>query len=286
MSSTPNKLGPPWTVLKLLDWSKGFFAEQGIDSPRLDAELLLSHVLQIDRVRLYMEYDRPLVEAELSAYRALVKRRASREPVAYLTGTRGFWTLELACDSRALVPRPDTEVLVEEALARLPEDTAVRVLDIGTGTGAVALSIKSERPAADVVATDIDSDTLALAGENAATLELDVGLLQSDLFAEVTGVFDLIVSNPPYVATAATVDAEVRHEPSRALFAGADGLDVVRRLIAAATNHLAAGGWLLFEHGFDQGAAVRELLETAGYAGVFTRKDYGGNDRVSGGQRA
>ena len=283
--STAAKPGPPWTVLKLLEWSKQFFEERGIESPRLDAELLLAHVLELDRVRLYMEHDRPLLPAELDAYRALVKRRANRAPVAYLTGTRGFWTLDIATDARALVPRPDTEVLVEEALARIESGASVSVLDVGTGTGAIALAIASERSTTRVVATDISSDALALAAQNAATLGFDIDFRRSDLFAELDGIFDLIVSNPPYIAIGATVDAEVGHEPQAALFAGDDGLDVIRRLVADAPAHLPPGGWLVLEHGFDQAPAVRSLLVDAGFDQVATRKDYGGNDRVTAGRR-
>lgn len=285
MTSTTDKLGPPWTVLKLLEWSRGFFHERGIDSARLDAELLLGHVLGIDRVRLYMEFDRPLLPAELDTLRALVKRRASREPVAYLTGTRGFWTLDLDTDARALIPRPDTEVLVEEALAKFPAGSG-RVLDIGTGTGAVALAIASERPEASIVATDVSTDALALARQNAETLNLPIELVESDLFAQVEGAFDLIVSNPPYVADSAELGPGVRDfEPARALFAGVDGLDVLRPLIAAAPEHLVAGGWLIVEHGFDQAVAVRALFESAGFEDVALRKDYGQNDRVTSGRK-
>ncbi len=286
MSASTDKLGPPWTVLKLLDWSRGFFTERSLETPRLDAELLLAHVLKIDRVRLYMEFDRPLLADELTAYRELVKRRANREPVAYLTGTRGFWTLDLATDARALVPRPDTEVLVEEALSRIAAEGVSRVLDIGTGTGAIALAIASERPDAVVVATDIDAAALDLARQNADALNLAIELRQSDLFSDVPDTFDVIVSNPPYVADGAEVDAGVRaFEPATALFAGVDGLDVIRRLVVDAHEHLAPGGWLVLEHGFDQGAAVRALLEAAGYTDVSLRKDYGQNDRVTSGRR-
>lgn len=273
-------------MLKLLNWSKGFFADRGHDSPRLDAELLLAHVLGIDRVQLYMQYDRPLGEPELAAYRALVKRRAQHEPVAYLTGTRGFWTLDLATDARALVPRPDTEVLVEEALAKIAEDAVCDVLDVGTGTGAIALAIRSERPHARVTATDVDPATLRLAEHNATTLNLDVELVESDLFSALVGrTFDVIVSNPPYVADAAELGPGVREfEPSKALFAGADGLDVIRALVRAAPAHLNAGGVLLLEIGYDQAAAVQALLADAGFSEVVVRKDYGGHDRVVGGR--
>lgn len=277
--------GPPWTVLKLLEWSKGFFADRGHASPRLDAELLLAHVLGIDRVQLYVQFDRPLDGAELDAYRALVKRRAQHEPVAYLIGTRGFWTLDLATDARALVPRPDTEVLVEEALKRVPAEAPCSVLDLGTGTGAVALAIRSERPNATVTATDIDPQTLQLAAENAAQLGLEVELVESDLFRALGGrAFDVIVSNPPYVADGAELGAGVREfEPAKALFAGADGLDVLRVLVPQAREHLAPGGALLVEIGWDQAAAVQALFADAGFTEVAVRKDYGDHDRVVSG---
>ena len=285
--------GPPWTVLKLLEWSKQYFAERGIDSPRLDAELLLSHVLGMDRVRLYMQYDRPLVPDELEAYRALVKRRAGHEPVAYITGTRGFWSLDLKVDRRALIPRPETEVLVEEVLKHIPEDSPATFVDVGTGTGAIALAVASERPNLRVIATDASAEALALARENAerAGLADRVEFLEGDLLAAVPAqlTIDHVASNPPYVAETERdrLDPEVRDwEPAAALFAGPDGLDVIRRLAEQAAHRLTPGGWLTVEIGWDQGRTAPEVLARAGLADVVVRKDYSQNDRVVSGKRS
>lgn len=290
--SKSDRSGPPWTVLKLLEWSRGYFEEKGIEGARLDAELLLAHVLGLDRVKLYMQYDRPLVAAELDAYRALVRRRAAREPVAYLTGSRGFWTFDLKTDRRALIPRPDTEVLVEEVLKRAPSDDGITLVDVGTGTGAVALAVASERPDDEIYATDVSADALALARENADALGLShrVTFLEGDLLAALEdGVaLDYVVSNPPYIREAVRdeLEPEVREwEPGAALFAGEDGLDALRRLVGEAHRRLSPGGWLSVEHGYDQAAEVRALFEAAGFVDVETRRDYGGNDRVTSGRR-
>ena len=289
MSTQQNSFGPPWTVLKLLEWSQQFFGERGIESPRLDAELLLAHVLGISRVRLYMEYDRPLVPDELDAYRALVKRRAQREPVAYLTGKRAFWTIEVKTDRRALIPRSDTEVVVEEVFERLPEDADGTLVDIGTGTGVIALAIASERPDIDVVAIDVSAEALALTRENVERLGMTdrFELLEGDLTGPLGDRrVDYIVSNPPYVEDDADLEPEVaEHEPGGALFAGPEGLDVLRRLIPAAFDALKPGGWFTTEIGHAQGEAVRESFDRAGFVDVCVRKDYGGNDRVVSGRK-
>ena len=272
-----------WTVIKLLEWSREYFAGRGIDSARVDAEHLLAHTLGIDRVRLYMEFDRPLLPAELDQYRDLVKRRARHEPVAYLTGTRGFWTLDLKTDPRALIPRPDTEVVVEEALKRLHDRKEPRVIDIGTGTGAIALAIASERPDATVIATDVSADALALAADNVIQCGLErVQLVQADLFEGIDGMFDLIVSNPPYVATnsEALADDVREYEPAGALFAGEDGLEIYRRLIPQAGRRLHQGGAIVVEIGYDLAEAVQALLHSASLQDIELRRDYGDVDRV------
>ncbi len=277
-----------WTVQRLIDWTKGYLGERGIDSARLDAELLLAHALKMDRVRLYMEYDRPLIEDELATYRAFVKRRAQHEPVAYITGERAFWTIELKCDKRALIPRPETEVVLESALKRIPEDSAPRVIDIGTGTGALGLSFASERTEAEVILSDVSAGALALATENAESLGIDVSFAESDLLNGIDGDFDLILSNPPYVGRSEldVMGAGVREfEPEIALFAGDDGLDLIRRLIPEAFERLRPNGWLVFEFGYRQGDEIRGLLEAAGYQNVEIIQDYSGNDRVGIGQR-
>lgn len=289
MTQTPKTYGPPWTVLNLLEWSRDFFGGRGIDTARLDAELLLAHVLGVTRVRLYMEFDRPLTPPELDAYRALVKRRAAHEPVAYIVGSRGFWTLDLKTDSRALIPRPDTEVLVEEVVKRLPREPATFV-DIGTGTGAIALAVASERPDLRVLATDASVDALALARENAASLQLEVEFLEGDLLDAIPPDITLnyIASNPPYVAESAreAMQIDVRDfEPAAALFAGADGFDVLARLIPTAFERLAPDGWLSVEIGFDQGPRTVATFEATGFIDVALRKDYGQNDRVVSGRK-
>lgn len=288
MSTTSQEL---WTTLKLLEWTTDFFNKRGIDSARLDAQLLLSHVLGISRIMLYAEFERPLTPEELDTFRALVKRRSRREPIAYLTGSRGFWEIELKTDARALIPRPDTETLVERALKLLPKDEAARVIDVGTGTGAIALALAHARPGVEVLATDRSAEALALAAENVATLHLSerVTLREADVLDGVDwqGV-DMIVSNPPYIAEdeRGEMDEDVlEFEPHSALFAGADGLDVIRRLVPASVEALRPGGHLLCEIGHRQGEAVRALFEQAGLTEVVVLKDLGRRDRVVVGQR-
>jgi release factor glutamine methyltransferase len=270
----------PWTTLAVLTWTSGRFTEKGIASARLDAEVLLAHVLGQSRVQLYTGFDRPLEEGELGAYRELIKRRLAGEPVAYLVGAQEFWSLPLAVDERVLVPRRDTETLVEVALRA----GGTRVADVGTGSGAIALALAKERPAALVVATDISEDALAVARANAAKLGLAVDFRHGDLLAPLEGAFDLIVSNPPYVPTTdlAHLAPEVQREPRLALDGGADGLDVLRRLVPAARAQLTPGGTLAVEHGFDQGPAVRALF--ADFESVTTTRDLAGQERVTEGK--
>lgn len=288
MSTTSQEI---WTTLKLLEWTTDFFSKRGIDSARLDAQLLLSHVLGISRIMLYAEFERPLSPEELDTFRALVKRRSRHEPIAYLTGSRGFWEIELKTDRRALIPRPDTETLVERALKLLPKGQAARVIDVGTGTGAIALALAHDRPELEVLATDRSAEALALAAENAEALDLTarVSLVEADLLDGVDwrGV-DMIVSNPPYIADGerGEMDADVlEFEPHSALFAGEDGLDLIRRLVPQSFEALRPGGHLLCEIGHRQGEATRALFEQAGFAEVAVLKDLGRRDRVVVGQR-
>lgn len=289
-TTPPEELGPPWTLLKILRWTTHFFeTKDASSSPRLDAELLLAQVLGFDRIKLYTHFDRPMSSDELAAYRALVKRRVQGEPVAYLLGTKGFWSLELKVDERALIPRPETEVLVDEALELLPEGEEATVVDVGTGTGAIALALATERPELRVVATDVSEDALDLARDNAAALELDdrVEFVQGDLLGGVDPAdlpCEMIVSNPPYVGEdeRGEVMVDVKdYEPEGALFAGADGLDVIRPLIKEAFDALKPGGHFLCEIGYRQGDAVRGLLDDAGFVDVAIRKDYSEHDRVA-----
>ena len=255
---------------------------------RADAEALLLHVLGQLRSWLFAHADDVLDTDVQATFEALVARRAAGEPVAYLTGRRGFWTLELEVTPATLIPRPETELLVELALERLPRDMACRVADLGTGSGAIALAIASERPQAQVVATDASADALAVARRNAQRQGFgNVRFVQGDWLAPLAGErFALIVSNPPYIEAADPhlARGDLRYEPAAALASGADGLDDIRRIIADAPAHLEAGGWLLFEHGWNQGDAARALLREAGYAQVFTAQDLEARDRVSGGK--
>jgi release factor glutamine methyltransferase len=285
----PDELGPPWTLLKILRWTTHFFETKEVtDTPRLDAELLLACVLGFDRVKLYTHFDRPMAPAELERYRALIKRRSAGEPVAYLIGEKGFWTIDLKVDSRALIPRPETEVLVEEALALIDADSQATVVDVGVGSGAIALALAVERAGLRVVATDSSADALALAAENAQRLGVAdrVDFVRGDLLDGVdAGVLPcpVVVSNPPYIGEDERDDVMVDvkdFEPAGALFAGADGLDVIRRLVPAAFSALQAGGHFLCEIGHRQGPAVQELCEQAGFVDVFVRQDYSEHDRV------
>jgi len=256
---------------------------------RADAEALLLHVLGQTRSWLFAHAGDVLDMDVQMAFEALAARRAAGEPVAYLTGRRGFWTLELEVTPATLIPRPETELLVELALERLPRDAAIRVADLGTGSGAIALAIASERPRAQVVATDASADALAVARRNAQRLGIgNVRFVQGDWLAPLAGErFALIVSNPPYIEAADPhlAQGDLRYEPAAALASGADGLDDIRRIVTGAPAHLDAGGWLLFEHGWNQGAACRGLLDATGYVDVFTEQDLERRDRVSGGRR-
>ncbi|WP_426662934.1 peptide chain release factor N(5)-glutamine methyltransferase [Rhodanobacter aciditrophus] len=256
---------------------------------RADAEALLLHVLGQPRSWLFAHADDVLDPEVRAVFEALVARRAAGAPVAYLTGRRGFWTLELEVTPATLIPRPETELLVELALERLPSDAAAGVADLGTGSGAIALAIASERPHARVVATDASTDALAVARRNAQRLGIgNVRFVQGDWLAPLaTEHFALIVSNPPYIEAGDPhlAQGDLRFEPAAALASGADGLDAIRRIVAGASAHLEPGGWLLFEHGWNQGDAARALLHAAGYAQAFTAQDLEARDRVSGGRK-
>ena len=255
---------------------------------RADAEALLLHVLGQPRSWLFAHADDTLDMDVRTAFEALVARRAAGEPVAYLTGRRGFWTLELEVTPATLIPRPETELLVELALERLPRDAVCRVADLGTGSGAIALALASERPQAQVIATDASAEALAVARRNARRLGIgNVQFAQGDWLTPLADErFALIVSNPPYIEAADPhlAQGDLRHEPAAALASGVDGLDAIRRIVAGAPAHLGAGGWLLLEHGWNQGDAVRALLREAGYAAVFTAQDLEARDRVSAGR--
>jgi release factor glutamine methyltransferase len=258
-------------------------------SPRLDAEVLLAHALGRSRTALFTTRAEAVPADIAEHYLGMIRERQVRRPVAQITGRREFWSLELEVTPDVLTPRPETELLVERALAHLAGDVAATVLDLGTGTGAVALALASERPPLAVTATDNSSAALAVARRNALRLGLQrVSLRQGDWFDAVGDAqFDLIVSNPPYIADAEwpTTDAELQFEPRAALAAGADGLDALRVIVAGSPPHLAHGGWLLLEHGAGQGPAVAALLLAAGFSSVATSRDLAGLPRVTEGRR-
>lgn len=263
--------------------------QAGTQIDRWDAEILLAHVLERDRAWLFAHADDELDAAACARFNELLVRRAAGEPVAYLTGRRGFWSLDLDVTPATLIPRPETEVLVEQALARLPIDTACTVADLGTGSGAVALTIANERPWIRVTATDVSPEALAVARGNAERLGLhNIDFLQGDWLVPLVGrQFKLIVSNPPYIEAddGHLQQGDLRFEPITALASGADGLDAIRVIVRDARDHLEADAWLLFEHGWNQGEVARTCLREAGYVDVFTEVDMEHRDRVSGGRK-
>jgi release factor glutamine methyltransferase len=278
-----------WTTLSVLDWTTKRFTEAGIASARLEAQLLLAHVLTCTRTQLYTAFDKPLAEPELARYRELIKRRLAGESVAYLLGEQEFWGLPFYVDASVLVPRPDTETVVEVARS-LREDrkAACRVLDLCTGSGVLAVSLAKELPAARVVATEISDAAAAIARRNVERNDVAdrVDVRLGDLWEPVAGErFDLIVSNPPYIASAVipTLAAEVKREPILALDGGPDGLVFYDRICAAARSHLEPGGALVVEHGFDQADAVRERFAGAGFERITLVHDLGKNPRVTWG---
>jgi release factor glutamine methyltransferase len=264
-------------------------AAQTLGLDRLDAQLLLLHVLgRPDRDRGWLlAHDGDVLSGDLAdRFLALSLRRAAGEPLAYLVGSKEFYGLQLQVDARVLVPRPDTETLVDWALEVLSVPgipDAARVLDLGTGSGAIALALKKARPALEVTAVDASANALAVARGNAGRLGLQLQFIEGNWLSNVSGHFHLIVSNPPYVADNDEHLAALSHEPLNALAAGPDGLADIRTIIARAPAHLHAGGWLLLEHGYNQAAAVRELMAGQGFDGVQTRPDLAGIARCTGG---
>jgi len=260
-------------------------SESENDSARLDAEILLALTLQKPRTWLYTWPEHIPSLPEQHMYLDLLRRRQSGEPVAYLTHRREFFGLELKINHHVLVPRPETETLVQCVLDVLADNSAARIADLGTGSGAVALALASQKPQARIVATDASSDALALARENAERLGIDnVTFMAGDWLVPLSGLtFDLIASNPPYIAEDDPHLSRdgVRFEPKPALVSGKDGLDAIRQLVTESPACLETGGWLMIEHGFDQGEAVRGLFTEVGFIDVVTHRDLGGNERVT-----
>jgi release factor glutamine methyltransferase len=281
-----------WTIIKLLEWTTSYFASRAIESPRAGAEILLAHVLNLQRVDLYLRYDQPLMQAELERYKALIRRRVRREPVAYITGCREFWSMNLTVSGEVLIPRPETECLVEQVLADLStEETAEpsHILELGTGSGAIVLALASSLHRSLCFASDVSERSVQVARENARRHGLDgrihffCGDWTRPLCTRSTP-FDVIVSNPPYIPTdqIKTLEPEIHlYEPLRALDGGDDGLVSVRRLITQAHRLLRSGGRLLLEIGHDQKEAIRHIVATAGqYEDPIFTKDYAGVNRV------
>ena len=279
-----------WTVRDVLDWTADHLSRAGSDTGRLDAELLLCHALGgMERIRLYMDPDRPLSPAERDAYRELVRARAAGSPVAHLLGEREFWSLPLKTGPEALIPRPDTEAVVEQALTHLPESEPVRILDLGTGTGCIAAALASERAQASIDAVEASPQAAALARANMAQLGLaeQVTVTEGEWFAPVADrTYHLIVANPPYVPDSDPhlQGGDVAAEPREALAAGTEGMDAYRIIVPEAPAYLVPDGWLVLEIGWDQGRAVSALLEEAGFSDVAVHPDYGRRDRIVAGR--
>ncbi|MBI2513427.1 MAG: peptide chain release factor N(5)-glutamine methyltransferase [Opitutae bacterium] len=274
------------TVLEIIKRTTEFLQKHGIESPRLNAELLVGHSLGLKRMQLYLQFERPLAEAELAKLRPLVKRRSEREPLQYIVGTTEFSGVTLKVDRRALIPRPETELLIEIAKEKFAAGAPARVLDLGTGTGAIALALAKHFATANLTAVDVSADALALARENAAALGLAerVTFAESDWFAAVPSDarFELIAANPPYLSDAETKETtpEVqKFEPWGALSSGPVGTEALAVIVREAKARLAPGGWLICETGIAQHAQLTEWLRAAGYANVESRKDLTWRDR-------
>jgi release factor glutamine methyltransferase len=277
-----------WTTLKVLDWTKEFLVSRGVENARLEAEWLLCAATGLDRVGLYLNFEKPLNGEELAAYRVMVARRGRREPLQHILGTQEFCGLEFEVSTDVLIPRHDTETLVNEALARMPG--AESVLDIGTGSGCIAVTLAHRLPGASITAVDISEGALTVARRNAEKNGVAIEFLQGSLLEPVTGrQFDLIVSNPPYIPSSdiETLQPEVRDfDPRCALDGGLDGLEIYRRLIPEAATVLSCGGWLLVEVGEGQAGDVSRLFSsTGGYGQQISACDPAGIVRVVGGER-
>lgn len=256
----------------------------GFESPRLEAEILLMHTLGVSRAWLFAHSDQTIEGSAADMYRKHIQRRQGGEPIAYITGTREFWSLDFKVSPAVLIPRPETEILIEAALARIPKDDSWRLADLGTGSGAIAIAIATQRPLCEVHACDISSDALAVAQENANTHKVErIQFHKGSWLNPLSGKFDLIVSNPPYVAEGDThlQQGDLRFEPDSALVSGNDGLEAIREITAKAPNFLTAGGWLGFEHGYDQAASCKAIMESHGFISIETLKDLQGTNRVT-----
>jgi len=269
------------TVSEALDWATEQLSES--DDARLDSQVLLTYALNVSRTWLFTWPDKALDGATLTAFNALIEERKSGTPIAYITGYRDFWSLRLKVTPDTLIPRADTELLVETALTLKNVEKPCDVIDLGTGTGAIALSLANECPSWRITATDINPETLAVAKENAQTLELAVSFKESAWFDAINDRYDLVISNPPYIESddPHLQQGDLRFEPAGALASGQDGLDDIRLLVQQALKHLKKDGYLLLEHGYQQAEAVRSLMAKAGYTDIETHQDIEDRDRVT-----
>lgn len=290
-----------WTVLKIIQWTTEYLKGKGIESPRLDSEVLLAHLLKLDRVGLYLNFDRPMGKEELSSYREMIKRRGAREPLQYITGHQEFWSLDFKVTPDVLIPRPDTEILVEQAIKAVRRETldvrrknkeTLTILDLCTGSGCIAISLARELKEAVVYAVDASEKALKVAGENAEKLGVKdrVFFLHGDLYEALRShlspltSFDLIASNPPYVKNVdiPNIQPDVRdYEPRMAVDGGPEGLDFHKRIIGGAPDYLTSGGWLMMEVGEGQAEAVAEMIaDSKAFETASTVKDLAGIGRV------
>ncbi|MCD4652053.1 MAG: peptide chain release factor N(5)-glutamine methyltransferase [Candidatus Cloacimonetes bacterium] len=269
-----------WSILEVLNWTTSFFAEKGVPSPRVDAEWLIAHVLELKRIELYTNFQKPLSPAERERIRNLVVRRANREPLQYCLGNTQFMDFELEVCKTVLIPRPETEQLIE-----LIQNWGVKptsILDIGTGSGAIAIALAKCFPQAEVTAVDISTEALKVARRNAGKYNVDIQFIQSDLFSKSEGKFDLIVSNPPYISTEeyATLEPEITNfEPKEALLSGNKGLEHIRGIVIGAKKHLSNSGLLFLEIGHKQAESVVTLAKEQRYSNIEIRKDMNGIER-------
>lgn len=291
--SSKHQMDGEWTILKILKWTTAFFKSKVIDSPRLTAEILLAYVLGINRIDLYLRFDQPLTRQELTAFRKAIQRRVRREPVAYITGIREFWGIDFNVTPDVLIPRPETEFLVEESMKLIPEDSPpgqFRVFDLGTGSGAVIVALAVNRTGPIYVASDISPESISVARKNAFRhhLECNICFFAGELFTPLDPLgskFDLVVSNPPYIPSAqiALLAPEVsRYEPLRALDGGPDGLDIIRKIVKTAPAYMKNNAILMVEIGYDQKNPMSEIVQADGrYADLVYIRDYSGHDRLA-----
>jgi len=292
MQNHPNSTDRAWTILELLKWTTSYFKSHDIDSPRAAAEILLAHVLKLKRIDLYLRYDQPLCRDELSLYKAVIKRRVNREPVAYVVGEKEFWSMDIAVTRDVLIPRPETECLVEAALSLLPRGSGLgpkRILELGTGSGAIILALAYERPEHLFFASDRSIKALEVAKHNAKRYGLDreINFFSGDWLSPLVGDkhrFDMIVSNPPYIKTSSIgrLEPEIcRYEPIVALNGDEDGLGCLRCIINDSHIYLKEKGHMILEIGHDQKSEIRNIIDRCGnYEDVTFIKDYSGYDRV------